>query len=492
MKASRVVKALLLAGVAVGLSGAATAAAGTNGAESPPLISPDIVRTIAEGGAQQKEASPLQKLEDVLRYSYEHNPALLAARESMKAVQEKMPQAAAGWRPTVGAKANVTASDVNGSAFGGGGSTSKEVEADITQPLYRGGRTVAATDSATNAILARRSLLVAQEQNAMLAVATAYMDVSRDKALRALNESNRDVIAEQLEMTKKRFDVGELTKTDVAQAQARMAAAEANLIASQGNLQKSRAAFERVTGQPAGEIGRPKLKFPVPETPEEAAAQAARNNPEVLAARFIHRSAQRDIDVAFGGLLPEISAFGSWNRQYDPQPGLTDKTTTASVGINANIPIYDAGMTRSRLREAKYTANQRYMEILDASRRVHEETVANWENLRAARAEIDSRRAQAAAAEQARDGVYKEAEVGARTTLDALDADREYLDARAALVAAERNEIVATFALAATLGLLTPEVLGFPELKGDYDAMLDAAMWKIMNSDVDIVGGGAH
>lgn len=460
--------------------------------DAPALIAPEIVKTIVEGNTEQKPVVPLQKLEDILRHSYAHNPALLAARAGMRAVQEKMPQAMAGWRPTVSASANVMSSDIEGSSFGGDGTTSKEIGAEITQPLYRGGRTVAATDSAMNAILAQRALLVAREQDILLAVATAYMDVSRDTALLALSENNKSVIGEQLRVTQRRFDVGELTKTDLAQAKARLAKAEAEHTSAQGNLQKSKAVFEQVTGQPAGEIGRPKLGFPIPDMLDGVLALAEKNNPRTRAARFLHRAAQEDIDVVFGGLLPEVGLFGSWDRAYDPQPGLTDKSTTASVGVSASIPIYDAGLTRSRTREAKHTANQRYMEILDADRRVREEAVAGWENLRATNAEIESRKAQVEAARVAQEGVHAETELGARTILDSLDADQEYLDARAALVTAERNGIVAGFALAATLGRLTPEVLGFPELKEDYDAHLDDIMRKILGTDVDIAGDGAH
>ncbi|HEY8192238.1 MAG TPA: TolC family outer membrane protein [Alphaproteobacteria bacterium] len=470
-----------------------------------PTIDPEIVKTIlsAESTPPQtpvntqtatpaEPLAPLQKLEDVLRYSYVHNKSLQSVRAGMKAVQERLPQALSGWKPTVSATAGINAADIDGAGPLSDGGISKDIEARFSQPLYRGGRTVAATGSAMNVILAQRSLLRDQEQNVLLATATSYMDVSRDTALLSLAENNQDVIGRQTKATQQRFDVGDLTRTDVSQAQARFAGAEANRIGAQGNLQKSRAVFEQVTGQPVGLTGDPQLKFPIPETLDQAVDQAEKYNPRIVAARFLHRAAQKDIDLVFGEMLPQLGLSGSIGRSYDPQPGLLDETTTKSIGVNATVPIYTAGLTQSRVREAKYTANQRYLEILGAASNVREEVVRNWENLRAAQAEITSRIAQVEATRLAQEGVHQEAEVGARTILDALDAEQEYLDAQAALITARRNEIVATFALASTLGMLSPETLGFPELKEDFDAQFDADTWKFLGTDVDIREPGAQ
>jgi TolC family type I secretion outer membrane protein len=474
-----------------------TAGARAQNAASPP-IDPEIIKTILsappvpatpEQGiavAPAEPQTPLLKLEDVLRYSYVHNKSLQSARAGLRAVQERLPQAQAGWKPTVSATAGVNAVDVEGDIAGSDGAITKDIQAEFSQPIYRGGRTVAATGSAMNVILAQRSLLRDQEQAVLLDAATSYMDVTRDTALLALAENNHDVIGRQLKATQARFDVGDLTRTDVSQAQARLAGAEANRISAQGNLRKSRATFEQVTGQPVGLTGDPQLTFPLPDTLEQAVEQAEKYNPRIVAARFLHQAAKKDIDLVFGGMLPQVAMTGSIGRAYDPQPGLVDKTTTTSLGINATVPIYNGGVTQSRVREAKYTANQRYLEILDAASNVREEVVRNWENLRAAQAEINSRVAQVEAAKLAQEGVHQEAEVGARTILDALDAEQEYLDAQTALVAARRNEIVATFALASTLGLLSPETLGFADLKEDFDAQFDEATWRFLGTDVDI------
>jgi outer membrane protein TolC len=224
----------------------------------------------------------------------------------------------------------------------------------------------------------------------------------------------------------------------------------------------------------------------MPATLDASVAMAEEQNPAVVASQHRHKASKADIDGVFGELLPFISSFVSWDREYDPQPGGTDETTTTALGITASIPFYQGGAIRSRVRQAKYTANQQMITIQESVRQARQEAVANWESLQAARSEITAREEQVTAAKVAREGVYQEAELGSRTILDTLDADQEYLDAQVALVTARRNETVATFFLAATLGLLTPQTLGFPEIAENYDAHLDWTEGKILGMDVDI------
>jgi len=441
-------------------------------------------------GVAPIEAS--QKLDDILYYTYLHNPSLRAARAEMKAVQERLPQALAGWRPSLDASGNVTKSEIDGSSFGPGadGTTSKSAQLGFSQPLYRGGRTVSSTDSAYNIIDAQRSLLDNREQQTMVDVTTAYMDVFRDLSIEELNQNNRSVINKQLTATQDRFDVGEVTRTDVSQSKARLAAADADLISAQGNLQKSRAVYEQITGLKPAQVGIPALVLNVPATLSEALSLADDKNPEIKASISLNRAAEYDIDTIFGELMPELAFFGLWNKEYDPQPGVVDQTTTKSIGLSANMKLYAGGATRSRVRQAKYTANQRYLEILDARRRIRQEVVSNWETLASAQAEIKSRESQVEAARLARDGVHQEAELGSRTILDALDADQEYLDAQTALVSAQRNEIVAKFSLMASIGLLTPDALGFPGRAEDFDQHLKEIKHKYLGMDAKIDRAG--
>ncbi len=434
-----------------------------------------------------QESGPTASLDESLRWAYQHNPTLRAARAELKAVQEALPQAMAGWKPSVDASGNISSVKIDGDNFGGEGTTSKEVELSFNQPVWRGGRTFAAMDAAEKTIGAQRALLRSTEQTVLLDAVTAYMDVLRDRALYDLAANNEKVIERNLEATRQRFDVGELTRTDVSQARARLARAKAGRISAMGDLQASKAVYEEIIGRRApGRLEEPKLAFAFPAALDEAIEYAFQHNPLVQAAQYIHATAEENVDEVFGELLPEMALFGSWNRQFDPQPGLLKESTTRTVGLSASIPLYQAGAVRSRVRQAKHTANRRYIEIIETRRSVRQQVIANWETLEAARAEIESRQAEVRASAVAQEGVQAEAQLGARTVLDTLDAEQEHLDARVALVTTRRDEIVAAYSLAATLGLLTPEVLGLTDLSREFDAHLEDIKWKILGMDVDI------
>lgn len=430
------------------------------------------------------EDQPVTKLEEVLKWTYENNPTLQAARAELKAVQEEMPQALSGWKPSADASGNVTDAEIDGGV--GNGTTSKSAAFEVTQPLYRGGRTLAATRVAEDTILAQRALLKALEQQVLFTAASAYMDVLRDKALLELSVNNENVLTKELEATAERFEVGEITRTDVSQAEARLARAASDRIRSSGNLQSSIAAYEEVVGIRPGALENPAIKFPVPETLDETVIFAENNNPTVIAAGYIHESAENSVDEIFGELLPELFLSGSWDRQYDPQPGILEETTTRSILVSATIPLYEAGGVRSRVRQAKHTANQRFIEILESRRDIREQAISSWEDLQAAKAETKSREAQVDASRLALEGVRAESDIGSRTVLDVLDAEQEYLDAQVALVTARRNVVVAEFSLASTLGILIPEVLGLHDFSGEFDEHLDSIKWKILGTDVDI------
>lgn len=432
------------------------------------LVSPEVAAGLATDPVQEEE---LQKLEDVLRHAWFFNPSLMAARAELLAVRERLPQALSGWQPDVEANASIVAEESDGNSFGGGGGpevdgvTSKGVAVDLTQPLWRGGRTVAESGSARATIGANEALLAAQGQDVLFRAAQTYANVYRDTALLALAESNREVIARQLEASIARFDAGDLTRTDVSQAEARLARADADRTNAAGNLRRSRAVFEQIVAMPAGETGEPRLNLPIPTDLKKALELAEGNNPEISAAAFVHDAAEHDARAVGGEMLPEFSLTANWNRQYDPQPGFVDESSSRNVGIRARLPLYAGGATVSRLRQARHTASRRQIDILDTRSRIREEAISAWESLVTARAEIESRKAQAEATRLASEGVEEEAGAGIRTVLDVLDAKQEYMDAQAALITAQCDEVVATFGLAKALGLLTPSVLGIEKFE---------------------------
>lgn len=424
-----------------------------------------------------------QALNDALALAYQANPTLEAARAELRAVDELVPQARAGFLPQVSATGDV------GRYKQESGSTDllwnqKEVTAQIVQPIYRGGRTVASLSRAEALVQAQRASLVATEQSVLLAAATAYSDVVRDQAVLELNINNEQVLKRQLEAARDRFRVGEITRTDVSQSESRLALSTSNRIAAEGQLSASRAVFARLMGQAPEKLTQPAPTVELPKSLESTVAMAEQNNPSVLAAKYSERAADAAIDATAGELLPSVSVIGTYSRTWD-QPGTLGELDQGSIIARVTIPIYEAGETTSRVRQAKQTAQQRRIEIDEASRQARETGIRAWEALVTARASILSRKEQVRAANIALEGVRQEATVGSRTVLDTLDAEQEYLNAQVNLVQAERDEIVAIFQVLSATGQLTAGRLGLPVPTYDYEAHYNNTRGKLWGLSAD-------
>jgi len=444
-----------------------------------------MVGVAREGFAQDNGDAKQSSFLQVLQQTYLNNPQILSARARLRSVYEQLPQARAGWLPTVTTGAGAQNTDIDGNPMVENSST-RSVNASVTQPLFRGGRTVAGMAQARKTINAELEALHSVEQDILLAAATAYLDVVQAQSLLELSENNLRVLRKEHEAAREGFEVGELTRTDVSQALSRVKGAEAGVITAKGDLRSARAVFEEITGTQPGKLSYPdNLRYKVPDDLDRCIEMALERNPEALSAEYLHSAAEEQVDVVWGELLPDIRLSGSWEEQFESGD---DNTTTQTIAVNATMPLYEGGATRSRVREAKELSNQYYMDILDARRRVRQQTISAWETLAAARAEIESREAQVESAELAQEGVNVEAEFGERTVLDVLDAEQEYLDARVSLVTARRNSLVALFSLIKQLGALTPQTLGFAHLEPDYQGQLDAVEGKIFSMDVEDIG----
>lgn len=407
-------------------------------------------------------------LYEALGQAYQNNPTVKAARAELLAVREQINQAQSGFRPTITADADVTHTDTDteGQSFitSDGGNTSKTAGLNLSQPLYRGGQTVAQVSQAQNVYAAQQMFVSDVEQGILYDAAVAYMNVVRDKAVMELNENNVELVDREKDQAENRFQVGELTRTDVSQSNARLAAAQAEVITAKGNLKRSKATYQQIVGTPLPmQMSYPKAELDLPSTLQEALNIADSNNRAVLQAKFIKEAAEDNVSSRMGTLLPTVSAIGNINKSYDPSDFIEEQRQ-AVVGVQASIPLYQAGLNRSQVREAKKIVNQRLIQITEAREKARQETIDSWEALQAAQAEVKARESQIEASRIAREGVQYEAEFGERTTLDALDANQELLDAQVSLITAKRNEVVARFALARTLGLLVPQKLGFPSL----------------------------
>ncbi len=407
-----------------------------------------------------------QTLVEALTAAYLNNPTLLARRARLRGVDEGVPQALANWRPEVSLTADAATSYVentrsapparaqhrNPTGFG----------IEVSQPLFRGGRTLAATSEAENTVRAERARLLSVEQDVLLQATTAYMDVFRDEAVLRLNINNEQVLKRQLEATRDRFEVGEITRTDVHQAEARLSRAIADRIQAEGDLEASRAAYQNVIGEAApSDLEAPAHPVDLPGEKDETLKIAAVRNPDVISAEFDRRAGLDNIDEVWGELLPSVDVSAELTRDY--QSAAEDgRLTTAEVKLNLSIPLYQQGAVFSRLREAKQDAAELTLTIDQERRDSIENATRSWEALQTARARVDAFKAQIDANVVALEGVEREAAVGSRTVLDVLDAEQELLDSRVAHARAQRDELVAIFEVKAAIGQLTARDLGLP------------------------------
>lgn len=404
-----------------------------------------------------------ETLQEVLAAAYATNPTLEARRARLKATDEGVPQALSNWRPTVR-----LAGEAGRGRFESTAAAQREsirsptsYSAAIVQPLWRGGRTVAATQQAEATVMAERSGLHSTEQTVLLNAATAYLNVTRDEAVVELSINNEQVLRRQFEAAEERFRVGEITRTDVSQAEARLARAAADRVQAEGVLQTSRANYVNIVGRPPEGLEPPREQVVVPANLDEALALSLVNNPTVLTAEWTARAAKDGIDLVAGELLPTVSLNGDYARGLSTS-SRGSETESLEASVQVSVPLYEAGASYSRLRAQKHTYGQRRIEADQARRDALEAATRGWEDLLSARARIVSFEQQIRASEMALAGVEEEAKVGARTVLDVLDAEQELFDGRVSLVRAQRDEMVAAFQLKSALGQMTAGDLDLP------------------------------
>ena len=416
------------------------------------LISSAIV-----AGAGQASA---ESLVEAMVSAYTGNPTLKGERARQRGTDEQVPQALSGWRPTVSAEGSIGEnwSDTNtapSSEF-----TPKTVSIGLSQPIFRGFKTINGTKVAEANVEAGRQGLLAIEQDILFQATQAYMNVIRDRQIVALRQKNVGVLQKQLEAADERFKVGEITKTDVAQSRARVSEAQSAVASAKATLAASVANYIKIVGHQPGSLKYPKLAK-LPKTLEAAQAAAEEINPNILSAAHVEEAANYNTEVAKGDLLPSLNLSASASVTDDPSD-TADTLGTAKVEGVLAIPLYEAGRVYSTVREAKHVASQRRLEVIQAGRAVRESVSVSWNNLSAARETIRSAKQQVSAAELALDGVRQEYFVGSRTTLDVLDAESEVVNARITLVSAERDQIVAAYQILGSIGRLTARDLSLP------------------------------
>jgi outer membrane protein len=422
-------------------------------------------------------------LAQALASTYSNQPALQAERAKLRATDENVPQALAGWRPTVVMAGTAGYGDGMSRTYVGSIPPWRNTQTDrligtaqttLTQPLYTGGRTQANVNRAKNQVMAERAILINQEQTSFTNTVNAYVNVIQTQQLLALQINNEQVLAKQLQATNDRFRVGEITRTDVAQAEAALAGATAQRQTAEGNLQTARGVFQQVIGYyPPGDLIEPQpLALPV-KNEQEARAIAANNNPQVVAALFNESASKDAVDVAFAQLLPQVSLQGQVFQSNNAAARSSQSNGYQAV-VQLSVPVYQGGSEYAAVRQARQTAQQNNRLVDDARRTAVQNAVQSWETLAAARASAASTRQAIRANEIALEGVEREAIVGSRTTLDVLNAQQALLNSRVTLVQNLSQLVIASYQVAAAIGRLTARDLHLPVPLYDETAYYNA------------------
>ncbi|MEM9046719.1 MAG: TolC family outer membrane protein [Pseudomonadota bacterium] len=400
---------------------------------------------------------------DALVEAYLNSPELANQRANVKIASESAVQARAGGRVTVEGTASLQATTSTIDEF----QMPSALNLNIIQPIYTGGQVANSTSAAERRITSQEALLEDLEQDILFNAAVSYLNVKRQEALLGTARNNVRVLDEQLEAASERFEVGEVTRTDVEQARSRLAASRSNLAATIGALANARDDFRRAVGRAPTTLD-PAPPLPdVPKSEDEAVVIGFQNDPELLAARLEREASGFDVRSAIGALLPQLSLQGTVSQATTFDDGFGE-TRQGSVGLFLTIPFYSGGSNYSAVRQAQADVEADEANVTTELRNIRENVGEAWSDLEVAKAQIRAGRLEVSAAQLAFEGVQEEAKVGARTTLDVLDAEQEVLDARDNLINAQVDEQVSAYALLLSMGLMTVEHLGL-DVGGTYD-----------------------
>jgi len=409
-------------------------------------------------------------LRDALAEAYRSNPSITGARASLRALDEGVPQAKALGRPIVGVSAGVT-HNYNDQPTSDNHTTDVGVGASVSLPLFQGGLVGSSVRAAESRIVSGRENLRSTEAQTFVDVVSAYMDVISARSVVDLNINQVKVLETNLQASQDRFDVGDLTRTDVAQSEARLASVRSALISAQGQLTIAKENYLRIVGQPPIDLQPPPSLPSLPDDADAAVEIALAGNPSLASVKADEQAAAYDVRSARSAQLPTLSATASGNysdylgsyslpRTYAGLASARQTQTSGQIGLTANIPLYQGGLVASRVREARARQSQAMEQTVLVERSIVNQTRGAYVTLLTARAVKRSSETAVNANELALEGVKAENSVGTRDVLDVLNAEQELLNSRVTLVTAERDEYVAGFALLAAMGAAEARDLG--------------------------------
>lgn len=421
-----------------------------------------------------------QTIEAALVQAYQTNPQLNAQRAQVRATDENVPIALSGYRPRVSVTASagtqwqevltkqrnpatgaVTYSTTDGTT------APRSVGITASQTIFNGQQTANRTRAAESQVSSAREGLRVLEQSVLLSAATIYMDYLRDSAIVEVQRSNVRVLEETLRQVRDRFNVGEVTRTDVAQSEAQLAAGRTSLLSAESTLNTTRANYRRIIGSEPGRLtpGRPVDRY-LPATLAAAVQMGLTENPNVIAAMYGLDVSHLQVRINEGALFPTLTLQGSITKSYETSP-TTLQTFNAQAVAQLSVPIYQGGSEYALIRQSKETLAQQRLALEQTRDQARATVVQTWGQLQATKAQMTSAQAQVTASETALNGVREEARVGQRTTLDVLNAQQALVNARQTLITAQHDRVVASYNVLSAIGRLSPTVMA---LKTDvYD-----------------------
>lgn len=431
-------------------------------------------------------------LEEALSTAYLTNPELQQERATLRATDESVSQANAGWRPTIQTSLGGTYGNNTNTSFGTGayedssgqihyGDVTQaktqpgyQAQVTISQPIYQGGKTTAQTHQALNQVMAERAKLLSTEQSVFQKVIKAYVDVIQAQQLLQININNEKILGEQVKATFQRFNLGEITKTDTAQAEAALADARAKREVADGSLRDAEATYTQVVGIAPP----PNLKPPQPlilpvKTEQEAIAIAASNNPDVITALFTEASQKAAVNVAIAAIMPKVNAQLSYTRSRNQ--GNTNYLTDAKTGmLQMTLPIYQSGSEYAAVRQARQQAQAAHRQVSTQRRSAMQLASSNWQQYLAAKTALTSNRSAIAANIVALAGVEKQAVVGTSTTLEMLQQQQTLLNSQTTLIQNLATMVTTSYNVALAMGRLTAQDLKLNVPHYDYTAYYNA------------------
>ncbi len=394
--------------------------------------------------------------------AYEHNPTLQGQRAYLRSVDENVAIAKSGYRPNVALKGGYSDTHAHNDVVPANDGYQKSVSAVLSQPIFNGFSTRNSVKAADNTVKAEQSNLSTVEQQVLLSAGTAYLDVLRDESIVNLQKNNEKLLKKRLDETIERFNVGEVTRTDVSQAEARHSAAISDRIAAEGNLAASRATYIQIIGNVPEDLVEPtELAKMFPSSMPEALNYAKEHNYAMKAAKSNLEAQRYNVAANNGALLPQVSfdavaARGKSESRHTKDP----ETNSFQWGVNMNVPLYSGGETRARIRQSKYRKWQAQEAFLEAERAMKSTVTSSWEYMKASESRTKSVKDQVKAYAIALDGVQQEEALGNRTVLDVLNAYQSLLNANVSEVQARRDYYVSGMQLLLSMGKLTAKNLG--------------------------------